>query len=75
MSAIEASTLKPGDVVENYGYPAATFTILKIIEFSGGGNGEVIFAERGRYGIRRRSMTWRQFNRLRFLRWPRTGTP
>lgn len=57
-----------GDNLDNYGYPRKLLVVTAISAFSGGGNGEISFEEHGRGRMRKRELTWKQFERLKFIR-------
>lgn len=54
--------------IDNYGYPRKLLVITKVAEWSGGGNGDISFEEHSHGHKRLRQMTFKQFERLAFIR-------
>jgi hypothetical protein len=63
--AVLIKDISVGDNLDNRG---TLFVIRAITAFSGGGNGEIQFEEHWRGHMCKREMTWKQFERLRFIR-------
>lgn len=66
---MKVEDVKVGDRLDNYGYPRKLYVVTAIRPDSSHLNGEISFDEyTRRHARRRRTLTFKQFERLKFLR-------